>query len=58
MTDEVVAPAPASEIAKSAKPPAFRCVECLRKFPLRNLQGRVPVESPARRDGAQMVAKT
>jgi hypothetical protein len=52
MTDE------ASRGTKSAKPPAFRCVECLRKFPLRNLQGRVPVESPARRDGAQIVAKT
>lgn len=31
---------------KSAKPPSFRCVECLRKFRLRNLRGGVAFHCP------------
>ncbi len=39
-------PQPASRSAKSAKPPSFRCVECLRKFRLRNLRGGVAFHCP------------
>ncbi len=39
-------PPPAPRGAKSAKPPSFRCVECLRKFRLRNLRGGVLFHCP------------
>ncbi|MBI5801861.1 MAG: J domain-containing protein [Verrucomicrobia bacterium] len=43
-------PAPKAQAAprgpKSAKPPSFRCVECLRKFRLRNLRGGVLFHCP------------
>lgn len=39
-------PQPAPRGPKSAKPPSFRCVECLRKFRLRNLRGGVLFHCP------------
>lgn len=39
-------PAPAPRGPQSAKPPSFRCVECLRKFRLRNLRGGVLFNCP------------
>lgn len=39
-------PPPAPSGPKSAKPPSFRCVECLRKFRLRNLRGGVLFHCP------------
>lgn len=37
---------PAPSGPKSAKPPSFRCVECLRKFRIRNLRGGVLFNCP------------
>lgn len=39
-------PPPAPRGPASAKPPSFRCVECLRKFRLRNLRGGVRFHCP------------
>lgn len=39
-------PPPAPRGSKSAKPPSFRCVECRRKFRLRNLRGGVHFNCP------------
>jgi hypothetical protein len=39
-------PQPAPRGPKFAKPPSFRCVECLRKFRLRNLRGGVAFHCP------------
>lgn len=39
-------PPPAPRGPASAKPPSFRCVECLRKFRLRNLRGGVLFHCP------------
>ena len=39
-------PQPVPPGPKSAKPPSFRCVECLRKFRLRNLRGGVAFHCP------------
>lgn len=39
-------PQPAPRGPKAAKPPSFRCVECLRKFRLRNLRGGVAFHCP------------
>lgn len=40
------APKAAPRGPKSTKPPSFRCVECLRKFRLRNLRGGVVFHCP------------
>lgn len=40
------APKAAPRGPKSTKPPSFRCVECLRKFRLRNLRGGVQFHCP------------
>lgn len=39
-------PPPSPRGPRSAKPPSFRCVECLRKFRLRNLRGGVQFHCP------------
>lgn len=39
-------PPPAPRGPSSAKPPSFRCVECLRKFRIRNLRGGVQFHCP------------
>lgn len=46
LSDPNAEPAPAPSGGQSAKPPSFRCVECRRKFRLRNLRAGVAFHCP------------